>query len=344
MIEDRCIIEAAWPEALTEQQWLEARDRGIGGSDLSALLGENKYKSAITLYGEKTGIVEREKVDNPATRWGKRLEAPIADHFAEEENIAVVNWPVMLTLREKPWMRANIDRLIVEPSDQFPAGKVTEWRSLVPPTGIIALAEVKTTGIASHGAAHQWDDGGIPKSYELQCYQYGLISGVRDIFLVGLIPPHGLEIRKIQWDDDYADFIIKTEEQFWTRHVLARVAPEPDGSESSEAALKLLYPKAKTEKEFEGGADLDILWHDYQKAKAIFDDAEKDKKEKRNKIVALIGDASYGTVWGNKILSFKNSKDSEVFDEASFSRDNPKLYASYKKTRPGHRSLRGVKG
>ena len=36
-------------------EWLQARSYGIGGSDASAILGMNPYKTNIELFEEKTG-------------------------------------------------------------------------------------------------------------------------------------------------------------------------------------------------------------------------------------------------------------------------------------------------
>ena len=41
-----------------EQQWLKGRMNGIGGSDASAVVGMNPYKSNIDLFEEKIGMKE----------------------------------------------------------------------------------------------------------------------------------------------------------------------------------------------------------------------------------------------------------------------------------------------
>lgn len=38
---------------LTRQEWLKIRQTGIGGSDIAAILGVSKYKTAYDLYLEK---------------------------------------------------------------------------------------------------------------------------------------------------------------------------------------------------------------------------------------------------------------------------------------------------
>lgn len=39
----------------THEEWLELRKAYIGGSEAGAIIGMNPYKSAYTLWAEKTG-------------------------------------------------------------------------------------------------------------------------------------------------------------------------------------------------------------------------------------------------------------------------------------------------
>ena len=46
-------------------QWLAERRTGIGGSDAGAILGVNKYRTALDVYLDKTGQAE-DQVENDA--------------------------------------------------------------------------------------------------------------------------------------------------------------------------------------------------------------------------------------------------------------------------------------
>lgn len=39
----------------THDEWLEARKQGIGGSDMAAILGFNKYRDAVSVWLDKRG-------------------------------------------------------------------------------------------------------------------------------------------------------------------------------------------------------------------------------------------------------------------------------------------------
>jgi hypothetical protein len=63
------------------QDWLDARRMFIGGSEMAAVLGLNKYKQLAQFYKEKFGVTKF--VGNFATRWGSMFEPITQDIFRE---------------------------------------------------------------------------------------------------------------------------------------------------------------------------------------------------------------------------------------------------------------------
>lgn len=65
-----------------EQQWLKGRMNGIGGSDASAVVGMNPYKSNIDLFEEKIGrVIPKDISDKPCVIYGKKAEEYIRELF-----------------------------------------------------------------------------------------------------------------------------------------------------------------------------------------------------------------------------------------------------------------------
>ena len=65
-----------------EEHWLKGRMNGIGGSDASAVIGKNPYKSNIDLFEEKTGRTVPEDIsDKPYVIYGKKAEEYIRELF-----------------------------------------------------------------------------------------------------------------------------------------------------------------------------------------------------------------------------------------------------------------------
>jgi len=328
----------------TEEEWLELRTHGIGGSDAGTVCGINKYNSPYALWAEKTGVVKREFEGNEATKWGHRLERTIAEAYAEDYNQAVVSWPVILTSMEPgfEFMFANLDFLIVDPSEQFPAGKVTDWEQEEWPDGVQSILEVKTSGIASPGTSHLWSDDSVPESYLLQTTHYGLVTGIKNIVFAALLGGRGLTVRTPQWDEELAQNLAIVEANFWSQ-VESMTPPEVDGSEATEATQQRLYPRHVVGKSFEGGSELAKLWAEFAEAKRVAEEADKSRKALRARILQLVGDAEVGTVNGAPLLTYKSSKDVESFDAKAFQLAHPDLYSQFLKFKPGSRTLREVK-
>lgn len=62
---------------LSHDDWLQARQEGIGGSDAAAILGMNKYKSAFNVFLDKKGLSAPTE-DNLNMLIGRELEDIVA--------------------------------------------------------------------------------------------------------------------------------------------------------------------------------------------------------------------------------------------------------------------------
>ena len=65
------------------EKWLNGRLKGIGGSDASAVVGYNPYKSNVDLWEEKTGIKQPEDISNrDYVKYGHDAEPLLVKLFA----------------------------------------------------------------------------------------------------------------------------------------------------------------------------------------------------------------------------------------------------------------------
>ena len=75
---------------MSREDWLKARQMGIGGSDASAVAGLNPWKSAMQVYIDK-------KEENPKElhsfrmELGNKLEQTVADIFTEQKGLKTRN-------------------------------------------------------------------------------------------------------------------------------------------------------------------------------------------------------------------------------------------------------------
>ena len=62
--------------AENREQWLKARQKGIGGSDAAAVLGLSPWKSNVRLWEEKTGLREPEDISDKGLFASGRSQRP----------------------------------------------------------------------------------------------------------------------------------------------------------------------------------------------------------------------------------------------------------------------------
>jgi putative phage-type endonuclease len=194
----------------SEQEWLELRKNGIGGSDAGAVMGKNKYKNILQLWEEKTG----RKTDNfksSAAQRGNDLEEYIRNSYRidnPDKEILEVN--KMYIHSEYDFIRANLDGEII-----FQDKK--------------GILEIKTTTINDYEIYKREWLNNIPESYLYQILHYFLVTGYEFAVLVADIrfkcfetsTPFDLEkkiqtivINRADWEDEIQE-LLKKEIEFW---------------------------------------------------------------------------------------------------------------------------------
>lgn len=128
-------------ENLTEQEWLAYRRRGIGGSDVAAILGISPFRTARDLYDDKLNIAS---AADDAGNWvalemGHLLEPLVARIFAKKTGLEVFQIKKMFQHPQYPFMLADVDYFV-----RLPNGK-------------ISILEIKTTNY--NAKDHWWKDG-----------------------------------------------------------------------------------------------------------------------------------------------------------------------------------------
>ena len=94
------------------------RTQGVGGSDMSALLGCETYKvdgiprNSLHIYLEKVGEAPPRK-PTLAMRLGNRFEDGIAQEWAEEHGLKVRRKNIPIVAPGHPLLRGHVDRMIV---------------------------------------------------------------------------------------------------------------------------------------------------------------------------------------------------------------------------------------
>lgn len=102
---------------LTEEQWLDYRRLGIGGSDAAAVLGISPFRTARDLYYDKLSIASVVDDDGNwvAMKMGHLLEDLVAEIFSRKTGFKVYQVKKMFQHPQYPYMLADADYFIELP-------------------------------------------------------------------------------------------------------------------------------------------------------------------------------------------------------------------------------------
>lgn len=182
-----------------EEEWKQVRREGIGGSDVSSIVGLNRWGSAYETWSVKRGYSEGPAY-NHAMRMGHLLEPVIRTLFTEETGIKVRQAGLMRS-KEHPFMQCTVDGLT-------PDGGIFEAKS--------------STG----WLREEWEDGQVPDHAELQVMHNLAVTGRSHGFVSGLLDGREFFTRRIERDEELIAELIKIERHFWEQNVLADIAPD----------------------------------------------------------------------------------------------------------------------
>ena len=203
----------------TEQEWLDYRNNGLGGTDASSIIGRNPYKNIQELYDLKIGTTKSEDISSkPAVKYGKEAEEPLRELFKLDfPQYEVIHKPFTIYIHDEfPFLLGSFDGILADRE-----------------TGEMKILEVKTTNILQSMQREKWNDR-IPDNYFIQVLQYLLVSGYSEAILVAqLKSTWGGEMRKttrhytIKRDDHLADIeMIKNSQiRFWKQNIEKRIRP-----------------------------------------------------------------------------------------------------------------------
>lgn len=291
----------------SDGEWAEFRRRGVGGSDVAAVMGLSPWRTPLQAWLQKTGREGGEEPDSEAMYWGRALEADVARRFAEEHpELKVRNVNATLVSREAPWMHANLDRMVVT-ADGEPA-----------------VLEIKT---ASAFKADEWE-GGVPPHYLAQVAWYLLVTGWQRAFVAVLIGGNRYREYRLVRDEDDIRAVRDAAARFWDGFVKADVMPQAVGADSG--ALAAMFPGGDDLVEAPDGARADALVEAYRKAASEEADARGRKADAAAALEQMAGDGK-GLLTDLFRVTWTRGETSR-FDSRRFAADHPDLAERYTST------------
>ncbi len=316
-------------QKISHEEWLEMRQKGIGGSDIGSIFGLNQYKSAVELWLEKTNQItkpnitdlnDRDNFSEPAY-WGQAEEELVAQRFMQETGMKVRRNNFILQHRSFPFMVANIDR----------EGRDEEGKRFV--------LECKT---ANEFAGKEWEGDKIPMSYELQTLYYVLIGEYDYGYIACKIGNRKFVYKKVELDMFTEDTLVEKCRWFWNL-VETKTMPPVDSSEACYNILAEMYPEAKEETSIILTDDIDDLLEQRDSLKSQVKTLESQIDYIENYLKNELQDNETGKTSNYKV-TWKNVT-SNRFDTKSFEKAYPDLAGQFKKASVSRRfEVKKLKG
>lgn len=280
---------------LTRNEWLKERQKGIGSSEIASILGLNPYQSPLDVYNSKIKDPDREpQEETPKTRAGLMVEPVVAKLFKIETGYTPVQDHKIRFNDKFPFIRANIDRMILRTDDKAQVHHETP-----------GVLEMKNT---EHRTIARWDEDEsgvkqLPLYYWCQIQHQMFCTGWIWGFLYFFVSGYDTRSFYVEPNGDFTKDMVKEADIFWHKNVLKQIPPRPRTAEE----VCQLFPKSMKDKAVEAG---EALYGIHVEAYALDQELkEKDKKLTlmKNKIVVAMGDAEILTHQGQVITTYKSS-------------------------------------
>lgn len=196
------------------------RRSGIGASEVASILGLDARRTPLALWLDKTG--QRPPFEgNEWTRMGHRLEAVIADSYAERRGVTLTPCATRRHATH-PHIFATPDRAVEGEST------LVECKSVFSPRVMTQFGEDGSSD--------------YPHAYAVQCMVQAAVYDVDVVHLAALI---GAELRvyRVPRDLDRERRLLDAVEAWWDRYIVGGERPAMDGSDAAHEWIARKFPK-----------------------------------------------------------------------------------------------------
>jgi putative phage-type endonuclease len=237
------------------------RKKGIGGSDVAAILGLDRYRTPEQVWLEKTGQVKPIDTMTPDQERGVTFEIIAAQKFIQRTGIKLVQIPGRFQHPIHKFMLANIDFF-------------TEGREV--------LAEVKCPSLGMYSRIKR---EGLPDSWRLQMQHYMAVLGLGSAIIV-IFCADRMELVHftVERDDILIQHLIEKETEFWT--LVETMTPPPDVI-SEIRGQEIVVVGSVTKR---SDAEFTQAMAFFREAKALVKTAEQAEEEAKERLLEVVGD------------------------------------------------------
>ena len=304
---------------LNNQDFTRDRTKYLGGSDIGAILGFSKYRTALDVWLEKTGRIEN-VVDNLPVRFGSFAESFVASEYANQSGYALVHSEAGVAHPQYSFMVGHIDRYVFESANRSD--------ELFYSDGSCAASHLLECKTASPFNQSDWGELGtdeVPMSYLVQCLWYLAITNLERCDVAVLFGNSDFRIYEVYRDKELEDLIIAKAAAFWSDYV-QKDTPPPAQCESD---YQQLFKKEVSGKAVEADPAVCELASKLQVLNSEIKSKEIEISQIKQAIMARMGEAEVLTYQGQVLATWKSPKQSYRLDSKRLELEHPELIPQY---------------
>jgi putative phage-type endonuclease len=301
---------------LNNQYFALLRAKSLGGSDIGAVLGLSKYRSAVNVWMEKTGK-EVGTRDSLPLRFGQFAESFVASEYALATGLSLAIHEAAVIHPDYDYMHGHIDRFVLN-------GDIP----LIGENGQMTGSRILECKTANPFAQSDWGDPGsdqVPLSYLVQCVWYMMLTGIDQTDLAVLFGNADFRIYEITRDLELEQMVLERAVSFWENHVLTDIPPTP----ISESDYKTLFGKSTVSKSVEAPVDTCELIKKLKSLNQQIDTYEQEVSNIKQSIMGQMQDAEVLTFDGEILATWKAPKPSLRLDAKRLAEEHPDLVHQY---------------
>lgn len=302
-------------KADSRESWLEKRSKGLGGTDISAILGVNKYKTPYQLWEDKTGRAPKFE-GNKFTRRGQYMEDAVANYFEDATGQKVIR-------------ASESSELFIHSDHPFLLGSPD--RRYFATEGGKGILECKTTMNSMEA-----DLEAIPQAWFIQLQWYLGLAGYKKGTIAWSELGWSSDFKHIEVDfnPDFFSYMVEEGVKFWNKYIATDTPPEATTSTDVER----LYTSHAANKYISASDEFLKIYQELKSLKAEAKELETKIEEKEEALKLALGDAEGARNGENILVTWKASKPGVKFDDKALKAADPDTWAKYtKETAPSRR-------
>lgn len=283
---------------MNREKFLLDRKKGIGGSDVAAILGISPWRTALDVYNDKLSPVIEDEPNEDMKR-GIRAERYILEEYVETTGESVKTNLDTLVDKKYPFMRANIDAKVMDEN---------------------VLVEAKST----KAPISSWSNG-IPEYYKAQVAYYAMLADSERVDIPVLFSGWTYACFTYWRDYEFEAKIKQSVIDFWEDHIVKGIPPEPQSLEE----LKVAYPIIDDELVKKADGHIRHIVSEFKEVSDQVKKLEEEKESLKKTILIYMGNAGLLDAGFCK-LALKDRTINRL-DTNALKVNNPDIYQNYLK-------------